>query len=241
MGVDELFRKERILKPGTVLRGKKTIDEKELLEPSVTLIPKEERRGKYVAIEGIDGSGKTTLSNLICRKMSEAGEKCEIVREPFYEEIKALLHKMPNMNPIAEAYLFAADRLIMHTEKLIRLLREDEIIVIGDRSYLASLVYQSTRGAPLEIILSINSFAVEPDAIILLDVDPGIAWERLKKKGDRQLQHLEAREILGKLRETYLKLSSKIESPPIDIIDASLPPEEVLERALEILRKRKLI
>lgn len=233
--------KGRILKPGALLFEAGN-DSYSIKEPDISLISPGERIGKYVAIEGIDGSGKTTLSGLICNEVKKSGKECDIVKEPYYEEIKSLLHKIPSMHPVAEAYLFAADRLIMHSEKLVHLLKDQKKrLILGDRSYLASIVYQSTRGAPFEIIMSLNSFAVQPDLVILLDVEPSIAWERLMKKGDRQLKHLEARENFEVLRKTYIELSQKIDKPPIEVIDASPPPEEVLRKAMNILKTKGII
>lgn len=229
----------RVLRPGSVLiEGK---GETGILEPEISLLPSEERRGKYVAIEGIDGSGKTTLTQLICEEMRREGKECDIVREPYYDEVKSLLHRMPGMNPIAEAYLFAADRMIMHSERLAPLLRKEGVLVLGDRSYLASIVYQSTRGAPVEVIMSLNSFAIQPDLVILLDLEPSLAWERLQRKGDRQLKHLEDRKSFERLRRAYLEISKALANPPVEVIDASPPPQEVLRSALEVLRARKII
>jgi dTMP kinase len=233
--------REKVLKPGTVLLENE-IHGYLIKEPEIDLISPHERVGKYVAIEGIDGSGKTTLSGMICNEVKRSGKECDIVKEPYYEEVKSLLHKMPSMHPVAEAYLFAADRLIMHSERLIHLLKSGKNrLILGDRSYLASIVYQSTRGAPFEVIMSLNSFAVQPDLVILLDVDPSIAWERLMKKSNRQLKHLEAKETLSTLRKTYLELYQKIEKPPIEVIDASPSPEEVLEKAMNLLRMKGIL
>jgi dTMP kinase len=240
---DEKIFESKVLKPGSAILGEGTALERlKLREPDFSLLSIDERMGKYVAIEGIDGSGKTTLSTMLCQHLKMFGKLCETVKEPFYEEVKSLLAKMPNMNPIAEAYLFAADRLLMHSTELVKLLKDREKrIIIGDRSYLASLVYQTARGAPLEVVLSLNSYALEPDLVILLDVDPNIAWERLKKKDDRQLRHLEDKEKFQKLRENYLWLARAITFPPIVVIDASPPPEEVLEDSLNVLRRKGII
>ena len=189
------------------------------------------RRGYYVVLEGIDGAGKTILSRMLCEELSNRGFKCRIVREPWTSEIKKLLSES-NLNPIVEAYLFAADRLYMHQKVLSRYL-EEELIVIGDRSFIASIAYQSSRGAPQELVESINSFAIKPDLVVLLDLPVDEALDRIKDPG-RQLRRLEEKSLLEKIRRKYLEIADS-GLYNMRVVDASKSIDEVFNEVLNII------
>ncbi len=235
---------DHIFPPGTKTNPEVIIDEKTLekiiLLPKTHILPGEKRKGKYIVIEGIDGSGKTTISLKLREYLEEKGKRAEVVREPWTNEIKTLLSKYPNMNPLAEAYLFAADRLLLHTQLIANYLQE-HTYVIGDRSYIASLVYQTVRGAEEEIVIAINHFAIKPDIVILLDVTPETAWKRINNKENKQLQHLEEKRFLNSLREKYLELTKRMKHPLVHKIDAEKTPDEIITEIVRVLEKNKLL
>jgi dTMP kinase len=218
---------KKYLPPGTLALYDDDIL-KSLQTPNFTLLPDKERKGTYIVIEGIDGSGKTTVSRMLSDKLSIHKKKTILVREPWTLEIKKLLSQNPEVNPVVEAYLFAADRLLLHANIIAKKLKEN-YIVIGDRSYIASLVYQVIRGADENIVWSLNSFAIRPDLVFLLDIDPDIAWERINNKAKKQLMHLEQRRYLESLRERYLKLSRSPNLPKTITINANKPVNMVVD------------
>ena len=188
---------------------------------------RDETRGVYVAIEGIDGSGKTVVAKALNNTLALRGYTTALVREPYSEELRRILALFPNLNPIVEAYLFAADRMLLHYTVLKALLEKREI-VISDRSYIASLVYQTARGAPKEVVESLNAYCIKPDKVFLLDLPVEVAIKRLERKRGRQLKHLEKRELLPVLREGYLRLAKEW-SGRIRVIDATKPVSEIVE------------
>lgn len=147
------------------------------------------RTGKYIVFEGVVGTGKTTQSKLLAGYLRERFPDREIVwtREPggseIAEAIRTVVQGTPfteSMNPISEAYLFAAARAQSLRTAVLPVLERGGI-VISDRSFLSSLAFQGGgRGLGSDLVLKINTIAIEgsiPDAVIFLDmpVSQGVA------------------------------------------------------------------
>lgn len=214
-------------------------NERPACEGASGLKDEDKARGIYVAIEGIDGSGKTAVARALNNTLALKGYTTAIVREPYSEEIRRILSLFPDLDPLVEAYLFAADRMLLHYTVLKPLLEKREI-VISDRSYVASLVYQTVRGAPREAVEALNAHCIKPDVVFLLDLPVEVAVERLEKKRGRQLRHLERRELLPMLREGYLRLAREW-ADKIKIVDATRPVSEIVEAVvseIEVMVRR---
>jgi len=207
------------------------IQQKYIDYPRISLIDKD--KYNYIVIEGIDGAGKTTISQLVVSELKKKGIDSEFVYEPFTDEIKNLLNKNPDIPPFVEAMLFAADRLYLHSKIISELLRNNKVVV-SDRSFVASLVYQVARGAPEEFVYSINNFAIKPSIIILLDISPNVAIERLKRKKTKQLLHLEQPSYFDSIRKRYFDVLGKI-GIPYHVINAEKEVNSVLNEVLNIV------
>jgi dTMP kinase len=193
-------------------------------------------RGALVTIEGIDGSGKSTL----CAGLrAELGERIVLLREPggveLGERIRALV-KDPalSIDPIAETLLFAAARAQLVTERLAPLLDAGATIVL-DRFVDSSLAYQGAgRDIGVDQVAAINRLAtggVRPDLTILLRVAPEIAAARMA--GDDRMEG-SGRRFFEKVATAYDDLAAA-EPERFLVIDAGAPPHEVLSQALSAL------
>ncbi len=222
---------KKILPPGSWVSSEDLVNNL-VKTPAVECFVKE-RRGFYVVLEGIDGAGKTVLSDMLRNELVKRGFECIVVREPWTSEVKKLLSE-GDLNPIVEAYLFAADRLYMHYKVLSRHL-ERNCVVVGDRSFIASIAYQSSRGAPEELVVSINSFALKPDLVILLDLPVKEALDRIRGC-KRQLKRLEDEELLEKIRLKYLEIAGSGLYNMV-VVDASRSLSEVFSEVLSIVLK----
>lgn len=141
---------------------------------------------RYVAFEGIDGAGKSTVASRFADALEARGESVVRVREPggthVGEGIRAILldHDW-NPAPWPEALLFAAARAQLAAEVIGPALASGAW-VIGDRSVYSSLAYQgAARGLGVDTVRAVNEAGlgeVWPDLVVLLEVDPEIALAR---------------------------------------------------------------
>ncbi len=190
--------------------------------------------GVYIAFVGIDGSGKTSVANAIKSWLESKGKKCVLVKEPdtssrIGELIKLAERGVLNYDAKIMALLFAANRLEF-CEK-IRKWKEKGFIIISDRCYICSIAYQSAQGIDENWLKEINKFAERPDLVILLDVSPRVALDRIEPSSI-----FERGDFLAKVRETYLKLSERFKN--IIVVDAEKPFDNVVEDVKKILEER---
>src|SRR3954462_15637423 len=184
--------------------------------------------GLFVTLEGIDRSGKTTQTRLLCEAL---GEDAVGVREPggteAGERIREIL-KDPALKLSArtEALLFAAARAEL-VEQVIRPALEEGRTVVSDRFLDSSLAYQGgARGLGVEEVAGINRFAlggVRPDLTLLLDIDPAAAAQRA---GESDRFESEGADLQRRVLEAYEELIAA-EPARWRRIDADRPPEEV--------------
>ena len=140
---------------------------------------------RYIAIEGGDGSGKSTITSALEERLAGLGLTVLVVREPgsteLGEEIRRILLDGTEMTPWAEAFLFAAQRAQLAVEVVAPAL-EAGTWVISDRTYYSSIAYQGgARGLGLEKVRQINEpglEGIEPDLVFILDLDVEVALER---------------------------------------------------------------
>ncbi len=139
-----------------------------------------EQRGRLISFEGLDGAGKTTQMALLERWLQAQGIAYVRTREPggtpLGSEIRQLLLNRPNLSmaPLAEAFLFQADRAQHFATLVIPALGEGKL-VITDRCFDASIAYQGyARGVGPELVERLSLLATQgivPDLTILLDLD----------------------------------------------------------------------
>lgn len=200
-------------------------------------------RGRLITIEGLDGSGKTTLAAALADALRARGVEVELLREPggvaAAERIRTLV-KDPalRVGARAEALLYAAARAQLVEEALAPALARGAWVLL-DRFVDSSLAYQGAgRALGIEEVRAINAFGtggLAPDRTLLLQLDPalgrarqdgrGEAPDRLEREGDG---------FFAAIAEGYARLAAA-EPERIRAIDASAPPEQVLAAALAAL------
>ena len=196
--------------------------------------------GVYLALEGVEGSGKTTVASTIVARLSSGGIEAVQTREPggttLGEHIRRLLLHTDDMSPWAEVALFAAQRAQLADEVLGPALSRGAWVV-SDRSYYSSLAYQgSARGLGVEVVRTINRIAldgVEPDVVAVLDIDPAVGLAR----------QLDADRIGGsglafqeKVADAYRHLAAA-EPERVFLIPAGGSPDEVADRVLAVTER----
>jgi|TARA_B100000902_G_scaffold300936_1_gene288609 dTMP kinase len=171
----------------------------------------------YIAFEGIDGSGKTSIIENISSILNSQNTKHTIVREPGGTSVgegirELLLSHDYKVNPLAEALLFCAQRSQLIEEVVIPSI-ENGITILSDRSAYSSVAYQGVgRELGYEKIYQLNDISIQsrwPDKVILLDIDPEISLTRQQvadRIGSDKL------EFFQRVRSGYLKLADEFES-----------------------------
>ncbi len=190
----------------------------------------------FIVLEGIDGSGKTTLAQRLVTLLRNAAFTAEPTAGPVGEALRSgALGEIP---PAAEALLFAADRAV-HTEEIKKLLAAD-CSVICDRYFASTVAYQSAAGdgeadeAWLETIQARS--VIQPDITLLLDLDPATAVARVDARHEGR-SRFEKQAYLGRVREAYLRLAAR---HGYCVIDASQSADGIFAAAVSALKERGL-
>ena len=183
-----------------------------------------EYSGLFVVLEGIDGSGKTTISKMLVDRLNRLGFKAEYTFEPTDSEIVEVIRGKYSeyRDAYIDALTFALDRLLHLKRKVIPLLRAG-FIVVSDRYMYSSVAYQAASGAPIEWVLLVNKYALKPDVTIYLDVDPETGRRRRQFKTTR-FPEFEVIDFARRVREVYLEL---VKRGLMISINATRPIEEV--------------
>lgn len=195
------------------------------------------KKGKFIAFEGIDGSGKSTQIRLLANKLKEIGVYCYTTMEPTDSPIGSLIHqimtgRIKTDNKVI-AGLFVADRLDHLLNDVNGVLPKimEGTTVITDRYYFSSYAYHSVD-MPMDWVIQANAQSKEllqPTITVFIDVNPDNAVERIAKNRFHQ-ELFEKKSRLIKVREKYLEAFEKLKDEEnIVIIDGDRSQEEIAE------------
>tara|TARA_Y100001970_G_scaffold288226_1_gene414957 strand:- start:1050 stop:1664 length:615 start_codon:yes stop_codon:yes gene_type:complete len=189
-------------------------------------------RGKFITLEGIEGSGKSTNLEVVKSVLDKHQIKYLITREPGGGPLgptlrKLLLDKDNSVSPSVEMLLMMADRKD-HVDNLIEPNLEKGNWVISDR-YLDSTIAYQGGGRQLDLSL-IKSLSKElnlpiPDLTLLFDLSVDLALERAKKRSDLDRFEREPKEFHSRIRDSYLEQASS--NNRFKIVDSSKDIESV--------------
>ncbi len=197
------------------------------------------KKGKFITLEGPEGSGKSTHVRLLKEKLEAQGIKVLATREPggtkLSEAIRGLLQydtAGESPSPRAELLLFLASRAQL-VDRVIRPALEEGTWVLSDRFCDSTFAYQGFgRGMDVETLRAINAFAtgdLMPDRTLLLDIPLAEGTQRVahrKGPADRFEQEQDAFHL--RLRDGFYALA-KADPERIRVIDTSAPQAETAE------------
>ncbi|MBE0664769.1 MAG: dTMP kinase [Candidatus Aminicenantes bacterium] len=167
--------------------------------------------GRLIVFEGIDGSGKTTLSQMFHTNLLENGVPSVWLREPtdsaLGNKIRLLAQDKESISIHEELKYFLEDRRWDVENNILPALRSGKTVVL-DRYYYSNACYQGARGLDVEGILRANrEFAPEPDIVFIIDVEVDRALARISSNRPGVAKLFEKKDFLEKVRANYLKLA----------------------------------
>lgn len=189
----------------------------------------------FIVLEGIDGTGKSTVCRALSEKLSGRGYKVAVTREPTDLIRPMLSHEVRINDPTALFLLFTADR-IEHQAELEELLSTNDA-VICDRYLLSSFAYQGVLiseklggwdDAVKWMTEVSRNITLKADLTLLLDSDPGTSLRRIAEKRGDLHPYFEREQYLEKVRDAYRRLMG----PGTVIIDSSGDLNSVIDDAM---------
>jgi dTMP kinase len=201
----------------------------------------------FITFEGIDYSGKSTQAKLLHEYFKSKKIKSIFVREPggtlISEKIREILlhRKHLEMLPITEFFLFSASRAQLVNE-VIKPNLKNKVVVICDRYFDSSTAYQGFGGKlDVKKINEVNDFAanyLEPDITFLLNITPGIAFRRAKKRGEKK-DRMESKDRLfySRVYEGFKTIANK-NKKRIVLINGRKSVKNIHEEIIKIVNKK---
>lgn len=199
-------------------------------------------RGHYIAFEGVEGAGKSTVVKAVAARLQAAGENVLLVREPggtaAGEQLRdILLHDEVRLEPWTEAMLFAAARAQLAREVLDPALEEGRWVV-SDRSVYSSLAYQGWgRGLGEDEVRGLNSLGLEdtwPELVILLRLPPAEGLARQAVADKIGAEGLAFQERVSLAFDTL----AAAEPERFVVVDATAPVDDLVEGIWQQLSRR---
>lgn len=196
-----------------------------------------ERKEKplFIVVEGIDGTGKSTLAMNLCKALKERGVDTLCTFEPtdgrWGRMLRASFTGRNRLSLNRELELFLKDRR-EHLENGVNPALESGRTVVCDRYYFSTMAYQGARGMDMHEIRRRNeSFAPIPDLVLLLELSPEEAVRRITGNRGETLNNFEKEDYLKKVAANF----DKMHDDCIRRIDAAMSPDEVLKAAIKYL------
>ncbi|MEM0154500.1 MAG: dTMP kinase [Methanothrix sp.] len=186
----------------------------------------------FIVIEGIDGSGKTTQTNALCRSLSKLGyhvsEEKEPTDGPIGKFIRQVLKEDVRLDLISLQLLFVADRN-EHIKAIKRAIESS--IVICDRYYYSTIAYGEASGIDRKYLNELNSIFPVPDKTFFIDLSPEKAVARLNSSRTKR-EIFEKLDFMKKISKSY----SKFTDVNIEHIDGDMEIDKITDELLSRTR-----
>ena len=200
-------------------------------------------RGAFIVVEGIDGSGKSTMVSHVANELRNRGRQVLRTREPggtsISEQIRGVLLDAKNfaMVPFTELFLYMASRAQL-VDEVIRPSLAKGVDVVCDRYYYSTAAYQGAAGkVGIDTVIAVAEKIAKfqkPDVVVLLDLDPQLARSRDGIRNDRVEN--KGLEYQKKVRAGFLKLARR-DRKRVKVIDASRPAEQVFADVMKAVNR----
>jgi len=192
-------------------------------------------RGRIIALEGIDQSGKRTQTRLLANELKKKGAKVSTISFPIYKspsgrQIQRFLEGKQKYPAIALHMLYSLNSWD-NQEQMIKLTQTSDF-VIADRYYPSNLAYGVSRGLSLDWLQGLDRGLPTASLVLVLDVPVHSSFTRKSRGRDA---HERDKQLLTKVRRTYGRLAKEFDWK---IVDATRSVEEVQKAVWSIVRKK---
>lgn len=191
--------------------------------------------GRFIVLEGPDGSGTTTHSAILAETLRARGEDVVLTAEPTGSPIGQFIREQLNAksieSPSALQLLFCADRA-WHIEKVIKPALAAGKTVISDRYVISTLIYGEALGLDPDWLVRVNTPFLEPDVMIIALPSLHVCLERIMKR--KQLDVFENTTFQKLIYDLYEKAGAEDESAIV--IDTGGEKDEVAKEILKAVR-----
>jgi dTMP kinase len=191
------------------------------------------KKGKFIAFEGLDGAGLTTQSQLLTDFLRKKGQEVISTKEPTIEseagrKIKQILDEKIKAAPDEIQKLFIEDRK-HHLENLIMPSLDAGKIVISDRYFFSTIAFGAINN-DFDWLVSLNKDFLLPNITFLLMVRPEVCVRRIERRGEG-IKFFEKIKKLKKAYKNYEKIAGQFKN--VVVIDGEKSIEEVFHSIRE--------
>lgn len=200
---------------------------------------KNEHSGKFIAFEGLDGSGQSTQAETLRDLLVKKGIQVVLTKEPTKDseagrKVREILSKSYRAKSEELQKLFVQDRK-EHLENLVIPSLKDGKIVISDRYLFSTFAFGASEGLNLEWLISLNDEFLLPDLTLILKVSPEICLQRIEQRGTTR-DLFEEVEKLGRVWEIYKTFPNRFSN--VYIIDGEQTVEKVFEEVESLVHSK---
>ena len=199
---------------------------------------KNEYPGKFIVVEGLDGSGKSSQVDLLVNFLKDNGKDVILTKEPTTDSdagrtIKQALKGEIKIDPLELQKLYVQDRKEHLDNKVLPALQQGKFVV-SSRYAFSTFAYGSADGLDINELIKMNEDFLLPDATIIVDVLPEHCIQRIESRGEPK-ELFEQK--LAKVSEVYKRLPEMFKNVSIVNGEKSIP--EVFEEIKKLIEKIK--
>jgi len=165
--------------------------------------------GKFIVIEGLDGSGKSAQVDLVVNHLEALGRTVVVTKEPTTDseagrKVRQALRKEIIVEPMELQKLYVQDRKEHLENKVIPALKEGKFVV-SSRYAFSTFAYGYSDGLDVDLLVKLNEEFLLPNLTVIVDVNPESCVERIEGRGEPK-ELFEKLEKLAKVNEIYKKI-----------------------------------
>ncbi len=194
--------------------------------------------GKFVVIEGLDGSGKSTQVELLVNFLKEKGKEVVLTKEPTMDseagrKVRQFLKGEIKIEPLELQKLYVQDRKEHLENKVIPSLKDGKFL-ISSRYAFSTFAYGASDGLDINELIKMNEHFLLPDLTIVIDTLPENCINRIEARNESK-EFFEKKEKLEKVNEIYKKIPNMFEN--IVMVNGERPMEEVFQDVKKLIEK----